>query len=204
MSFSSFFLLLAFQSRLSQGQIEEIPYASVGTSQLYAVITGVLDIWCEMGMVTFSVCLLAHPSSHRFCPRPPPRPFTPSPQLWGVRQEAHFRGKCEVCLSASWCPGTWSNIYWPNGALSLLWSNDKALLMGPAVQGKTRQRAKGVRLHTLYLFITLYLTKSSFCAQASSNINCIWRNIKFKTSLDFDRVFVYPEMKQHRAIYLSF
>lgn len=54
MSFSSFifllcvvtlqFELLAFQFRLSQGQIEEIPYASVGTSQLYAVITGVLDI----------------------------------------------------------------------------------------------------------------------------------------------------------------
>jgi len=36
--------LLAFQARLPQGQIEEIHYAGVGTSQLYAVITGVLDI----------------------------------------------------------------------------------------------------------------------------------------------------------------
>ena len=69
-----FYYYLFFPSRLSQGQIEEIPYVSVESSQLYVVITGVLDIWCEKERVTFRVCLLARPSSNCLCPCCPPLP----------------------------------------------------------------------------------------------------------------------------------
>ena len=127
-----------------------------------------------MGMVTFSVCLLALPSS-----RPPP-PLLSAPGSAGGRQEAHFGGKCEVRLSASWCPGTWLNIFRPNGALSRLWSGT-TVLMGPAVLGRTSERAKGTMMCTLAPFVTPYFSWScDFCAQAWSNINCIRGNRTLK------------------------
>ncbi|CAB1439011.1 unnamed protein product [Pleuronectes platessa] len=92
--------LLAFQSRLLQGQIEEIPYPGVGTSQLYALSLSVSP----------SLFLSSIP------PPPPPLPTIPSADGDG-QQETHFGGKCEVCfecqlvpwdmvkhLQAKWCP----------------------------------------------------------------------------------------------------
>lgn len=148
MQFSFFYLFLLLQSRLTQGQIETIPYACVRTSQLYVVITGVLDIWCEMGMVTFSVCLLAHPSSHHFCPVLPSLPPLSSVD-YDRRRTLEGNVKCVWMPAGVQGHGQTST---PTGALCH-W-NRTSLLMGPSAQEKTMQRARGqwqwnIRLKTM-------------------------------------------------------
>ena len=129
----------------------EIPYTSNGTSQLLAVITGVLDIWCEMGTVTFSVCLL-DPPLFTFLISSSLHLLHLSPWSTVGKWEAHFGKKCEVCLRASRCPGTWLNTLQPNGAMSChcWWSS--ALLIGRAVLGSRW----GWMKRTLFLFTHIW------------------------------------------------
>jgi len=138
------FQLLALQFRLLQGQIEEIPSACVRTSQLCAVITGVLDIWCGMGMVTFSVCLLAHP--HPLCAPALDcchlRPLRSWEYGWKTGGSL-WRNMWSV-FESQLVPWDWLNIYWPNGALSLLWS-EMTLFDGTCCPGEDREKGEGHR-----------------------------------------------------------
>lgn len=101
-------------------------------------------------MVTFSVCLL---SPSPLLPHVTTLPFAPGSM--DLKQDAHFGGKCEVGLSASWCPGTWLNIYQPNGDLSLRLKHVN-MVDGARCLESTGERAKARKMHTLVLFITRY------------------------------------------------
>lgn len=131
-------LLLAFHFRLSQGQIEEIPSACVGTCRLCEVITGVLYIWCEIGMVTFSVCLLEHPHPALNCCHLHPLHSLESEWKTGGTL---WRGMWSV-FECQLVPRDWLNIYWPNGGLSLLWSQ-MTLFDGACCPGDDREKGEG-------------------------------------------------------------
>lgn len=75
-------------------------------------------------------------------------------------------------LSASWCPGTWLNIYWPNGALSLLRSRTERL-MGAAVRGGQAggRRAQGARSGSP---LALYLSWDDNLTCKSQTTGCIF------------------------------
>lgn len=128
-------------------------------------------------MVTFSVCLLAHASSLHtptLC-EPPPLPSTLGSK--DGKHEAHFGGKCEVCLTASWCPGTWLNISWPNGDLSLPRSRTQQSMT------VTGRHMKGGKVFALLPFM-LMLDDSLIYAEllSTTQLDCLFSGLQSVTA----------------------